>query len=685
MHDGEPQSDGPSNDPLLAPITIGNKTFRNRIMSASHACGLERDGLPTEAYIRYHEEKALGGIGLSMFGGSSNIAVDSPSIFGQLDVSTDRIIPFFSAFSQRMHAAGAGLMCQITHLGRRGSAYAGAWLPTIGPSPIRETLHRSIPREMDGHDIDRVVQAYAQAAVRCYEGGLDGLETLAGGHLIGQFLSPLANQRHDHYGGSLANRARFALQVHEAIRQAVGDELLIGIRLMIDEGDDGGLHFDESVQVVSWLKEAGVIDFVNAIYGRMDTPATLAFDNMPGMGTPSAPWLDRVGEFRQEVALPVFHSARITDVSTARHAVAEGKVDMAGMTRAHIADPHIVRKLERGEEDLIRPCVGATFCQTPARPACLHNVSTGREGSLPQVVQKTSGPIRHIAIIGAGPAGLEAARVCAERGHAVSLFEALPDAGGQLRYSGHDLLRRDLMAIVDWRLAELDRLGITPSYHQLMEADDVRALGADIVIVATGGLPNLGDVPGAELCVSTWDVLNAPASMFTGEVLVCDETGRHPAPMAAARVLQAGALLTYASIDAELGQELTRFERLVFKKQLRELGQHDFIAEFRLAGVAKHADKLHALLCDEITGKNQSVVVDQIVVERGTLPFDDLYHELRAESVNDGVMDLSALVSGRSQPVDSNGGFALYRIGDATASRNVHAAMYDAFRLCLTF
>src|SRR5699024_7760856 len=226
--------------------------------------------------------------------------------------------------------------------------------------------------------------------------------------------------------GSLKNRARFALMVHDAMRQAVGSRFLIGIRLVIDEGSPDGLHFDECVQTALWLKEAGTVDFINAIYGRMDTASTLALDNMPGMGTPSAPWLDGVGAFRHETGLPVFHSARITDIAAARHAVTEGKVDMVGMTRAHIADPHIVRKLERGEEALIRPCVGATFCQTPARPACMHNVSPGREQSLPQNIERSTGPLMKIAIIGAGPGGLEAARVCAERGHAVSVHEAMP-------------------------------------------------------------------------------------------------------------------------------------------------------------------------------------------------------------------------------------------------------------------
>ena len=206
-------------DPLLQPFQLKHLHLKNRIMSTSHACGLEEGGLPKEAYQRYHEEKARGGIALSMFGGSSNVAPDSPNTFQQLYVGDDAIIPYLQSFSERMHAQGAALMCQITHLGRRGDTYADNWLPTIAPSPIRETLHRAFPREMDRHDIDRVVKAFGAAALRCKEGGLDGIETLAGAHLIGQFLSPVTNKRSDDFGGSLENRCRFGLMVFEEIRR----------------------------------------------------------------------------------------------------------------------------------------------------------------------------------------------------------------------------------------------------------------------------------------------------------------------------------------------------------------------------------------------------------------------------------------------------------------------------------
>lgn len=667
-------------DPLLHPLTIGKLTLRNRIMSTSHACGLEVDGLPLEAYQRYHEEKAVGGIALSMFGGSSNVDRDSPNIFRQLNVGSDDIIPHFQRFSERMHAKGAALMCQISHLGRRGNPYAGDWLSTIGPSPVRETLHRSIPKEMDEHDIDRVVRAYAAAAYRCKQGGLDGLETLAGGHLIGQFLSPITNRRTDRFGGSVENRCRFALMVHEAIRRAVGDDFLVGMRFVVDEGPGGALNFDDCVTIGLILKEAGAVDFFNAVYGSMDTTRALAEENMPGMGSPLAPWVRPVGAFRREIGLPVFHAARISDIASARFAVAEGLVDMAGMTRAQIADPHLVNKLADGNEDLVRPCVGATHCQSPYRPSCLHNPATGREQTLAHVVPVSRTPGKKVVVVGGGPAGLEAARVSAERGHVVSLYEAASELGGQVIVGAKGSWRRDLRGIVEWRVAELERLGARVHTSRYMEAEDILALDPDVVIVATGGLPQIDVTTGDELCVSTWDVLTGQVPV-RDNVLVYDGTGRHPAPLAAEHARLRGADVTYVTIDATIAEELTYAERLRWKKIFLNQGLAP-VPETRLVAVRRKDNLLEAELLNEITGATSHVLVEQVIVEQGTVPLDDLYAAVRSRSVNDGVTDLEAFVRVEPQPRSRPDGFELHRVGDAVSSRNIHGAILDAMRIC---
>ena len=666
-------------DPLLRPLRIRHVTFRNRVMSTSHASTLDDGGMPAERYQRYHEEKAKGGIGLTMFGGSSMVAADSSWGGGQVDVSRDGVIPFLRQFSERIHGHGAGLMCQISHLGRRADAFSMNWLPTLGPSPIRETRHRNIPREMDRSDIDRVVRDYAEAAYRCREGGLDGVETVTGGHLIGQFFSPRTNHRGDGFGGSLENRARFGLMVHEAIRRRVGDDFLVGIRFVVDEGTEDGIGFDECLRIAALFEGAGHIDFFNGIFGRMDTDLTLAEHNMPGMSQPLAPFLAAVGAFKRETRLPVFHAARIPDLATARHAIAAGLLDMVGMTRAHMADPHLVNKLARGEEDRVRPCVGASYCMYK-KLACIHNPATGREDQLPQVVVRSDAPGRRVVVVGGGPAGLEAARVSAERGHAVVLFEAAPKLGGQMLLAVRASWRRDLIAVVDWRAAEIARLGVEVRLNTYAGAEEILAARPDVVIVATGGVPDLSPVAGGELCNTVWEVLSdeVPAK---ADVLVYDGMGRHQAVSAALHLAEKGHAVQFVTLDDNVGLEMEYNARVIYRKRFAERGVKVTLDQ-TLLEVRRAGNGLEAVFRHELTGAMSTVVAAQVIVERGTMPVCEVYDALRDGSANDGTTDIDALLEGRAQPRRA-GGYELHRIGDAVTSRNVHAAIYDALRLCM--
>ena len=669
------------NDPLFQPLRIRHLTLKNRIMSTSHASGMDDDGMPGERYQRYHEEKAKGGLALTMFGGSSNVAPDSPSVFGQLRVDDDRVIPYLQAFSERIHAQDAALMCQITHLGRRGDATVDYWLPTLAPSPMRETLHRSIPREIDEDDIKRIVKSFGAAARRCYEGGLDGLETHAGAHLIGQFFSPDINRRSDKYGGSVENRVRFALMVHEEIRNRVGDNFLLGMRMSIHE-DRGGLSAEDAIEIAQILEREGAIDFLNCVSGRMDTELALAEKNMPGMTQPLAPFLPQVAVMKRAISLPVFHAARITDVATARHAIRDGILDMVAMTRAHIADPQIVNKIRRGEEDRIRPCFGATHCMHK-KPSCIHNVAAGRETELPQVIEPTTGAIKKVLVVGGGPAGMEAARVAAERGHRVTLLEATPQLGGQLQLAARAGWRRDLISVVDWRVAELEHLGVEVRLNNYADGADVLALDPDVVIVASGGLPNFGDLEGEQHCLSTWDVLGGDVEPAQ-RVLVYDGTGRHEALSCAEFIATRGSDVTLATIDDRVGAELGYGERPVHRKQLYQLNVPVHL-DLALRSVRKEGGSLVATLTNDLTDTPIEIEADQVVVERGTYPLDEVFRELKGNSANRGVTDIDALLQVQPQPFEASeeGGYRLYRVGDAVSSRSLHAALLDAFRIAI--
>ncbi len=519
------------------------------------------------------------------------------------------------------------------------------------------------------------------AACRCKQGGLDGIETLAAAHLIGQFLSPLTNRRTDRFGGSLENRCRFGIMVHEEMRRRVGDEFLLGMRFVVDEGPDG-LTAEDCIEAALILMKSGGIDFFNAIYGRMDTERALARDNMPGMDSPIAPWIAKVGPFRRAVGIPVFHAARITDLASARYAISEGLIDMAGMTRAHIADPHIVHKLKEGREVEIRPCVGATHCMSSARPACLHNAATGREMHLPHRAEPSSRAPRKVVVIGGGPAGLEAARVCAERGHDVVLYEAAAELGGQVLIAACGSWRKDLKGIVDWRVTELERFKVRCRLNHYAEPQDVLAERPDVVIVATGGLPDLDWIEGAKFCTSAWDALSGAAPL-RDEVFVYDGTGRHPAALCVEKAAAEGRLVTFASIDGQLAPELTYAERVAWKSRFYELGITGLYDQ-RLMRVEPEGNGLAITLVNEVTLTKQTLSAAQVIVEHGTVPADEVYQVLRSHASNDGVSDIDALVTGRPQPLTLNprGTFELHRIGDAVASRNIHAAVLDALRLC---
>ncbi|MEM7798015.1 MAG: NADH:flavin oxidoreductase [Chloroflexota bacterium] len=672
-------------DPLLQPFTLKKVTFRNRIMSTSHSEGFPNGGMPTEPLQRYHEEKARGGIGLTMFGGSSNIAPDSPNVFGQLNFGTDEVIPHLQTFSERVHRHGGTLMVQITHLGRRAQSTKGHWLPTIAPSSVRETVYRSTPKEMDQYDIKRVIHQYGEAALRCKEGGLDGLETMTGGHLTGQFLSPMTNRRTDAYGGSLENRLRFVREVHAEIRRRVGEDYLVGIRYVIDEKSAGWLSREEALQAAQILEQDGTIDFFNLNLGRIDTRRALSEDCMPGIERPLAPFLEDVGQFKAEIDVPVFHAARIIHVETARQAIRDGILDMVGMTRAHIADPHLVSKISRGEEKRIRPCVGTQFCQMTQPTTCIHNPATSREAKLPQLIRK-SDAYRRIVVVGGGIAGLEAARVSAERGHQVVLFEANDQLGGQINLASRFSHRRSLQDLVTWRINELAYLNVDVRLGTAADEARILAERPDVVVIATGGTPRFIDIEGVEHCRSVWDGMRNPLSFIKGKVLIYDGMGQHQAPSCAVHLAQIGAQVEFATIDDRIAEEMGSSERVMHRKRFEE-HQIPVHIDLHLKAVKQEGKRLKVTFHHELTDSSKCFVVDHLLIDQGTMPTATLYNALREQSCNKGVIDMPALLASKPQPIRGawTGGFELYCIGDAVSSRSIHSAVYDALRLCHPF
>lgn len=676
-----------SADPLLQPFQLKRLTLRNRIIVTSHEPAYPEDGMPKERYRAYTVERAKGGVALTMTAGSAAVSADSPPVFNNILAYKDEVVPWVRELTDAVHEHGAAVMIQLTHLGRRTRWDKGDWLPVVAPSHAREASHRSFPKRIEDWDIERIVRDFGDAAERMKEGGMDGIELEAYGHLLDQFVSPLTNDLDAPFGGSLENRLRFTFLVLEEIRRRVGPDFILGLRYTGDEMLEGGTAAEEGFKVSRRLRDSGLVDFLNVIRGHIDTDAGLT-DVIPIQGMASAPHLDFAGEIRAATGMPVFHAAKIPDVATARHAIASGKLDMVGMTRAHMTDPHIVRKIMAGEEDRIRPCVGANYCldriYQGGAAYCIHNAATGRELTMPHVVAPAAAR-RKVVVVGAGPAGMEAARVAGERGHEVVVFEAADRPGGQIRLTAQSPRRREMMSIIDWRMAECERLGVGFRFNAWAEAEDVLAEAPDVVVVATGGMPHTEVLTrGDELVVSAWDILSGDAKPGAN-VLVYDDAGDHAGLQAAEIIAAIGARVEIMTPDRAFAPEVMAMNLVPY---MRSLQKRDvtFTVTYRLMAVEKRGNRLVAQVGSDYGGVAREREVDQVVVNHGTVPLDELYFALKPLSRNLGAVSHPDLIAGLAQTEVRNpdGRFQLFRIGDAVSARNTHAAIYDALRLVNT-
>ena len=558
---------------LLSPLKIGNTEVRNRILVSAHVPGFAENNKPGEKYVAYHRNYAHHGVGLQITGGTpvheSGLLGTGSDALWNLD---DDIIPGYQMLSDAVHAEGGCILAQLAHsagtvlINQPGRA---SW----SASAIRSETTGNISHAMSQAEIDEVIGAFAAAARRAASGNMDGVEILgAFGFLPQAFLSPLTNFRQDQYGGSLENRLRFTLELLQAVRTALGPDRILGLRLPGDEFEPGGLTIDDMKIVAGTVAETGLIDYLNIIAHTNITHTGRARHWAP---TPAKHgiFVPLAEAIRTVVSIPVFAVGRITDPRQAERIIAAKQADMVGMTRAHICDPELVSKIKNDQVERIRPCVGANTCianRYIGKPInCMHNTRVG----LPGIDLLPSAATKKIAVVGGGPAGLECARIAAERGHQVILFEQQDSVGGQLALWASAPSMRELGGIIRWRIAELARLGVDIEFGRRLEPEDLVALEVDALIVATGSVARTIDIPGDHgIPVITPHALLRGDSIKAGKALVINE-GRGQAGLVAAELLiDNGVEVEIVTSDIAVGADIDPTNRTAWYMRLGDRG-----------------------------------------------------------------------------------------------------------------
>ena len=682
---------------LFTPITLGKLLLPNRIYSTAHAeVYAEAGGLPGERYIKYYEEKAKGGLGMAICGGSSPVSIDVPQgAWRPVNLTTDRVIEPLSRLAEAMHRHGSKIMIQATHMGRRSAFASDPWPHLVSPSGVREMMHRGNAKIIEIEEMRRIVQDFAAAAKRVQDAGMDGIEVSAAHqHLIDQFWSPRTNQRTDEYGGSLQNRMRFGLEVLNAVREAVGADFCVGLRMCADEFHDDGLDPETLKEIAQTISETGLIDFISVIGSGADTHNTVT-NCMPSMALPPEPFVNLAAGIKSVSAVPILHAQGIRDVTQAERIIANGLVDMVGMTRAHIADPHIIRKIRDGQDDQIRQCVGANYCidrqYSGQDVLCVQNAATSREATMPHIVAKNTLKTRKVVVVGGGPAGLEAARVAAQRGHEVVLFEKNQSTGGQVNLAAKAPQREQMSGIIRWLDMETKRLKVDRRIG--VEADEKAILAEkpDIVVLATGGSSHVHEKAAwgvaQGLAVSAWDILSGKIAPQK-TVLLYDGISTHAGFGTADFMASRGSTVEIVTPDKSVSEDVGGTTFPIFYRRMYANGIIP-TPNYWLDSVYAEGNKKIAVLRNEYTDALEEREVDQVVIENGTLPNDALYWALKEKSANKGQTDIKALFAAEPQPALSlaldKDQFLLFRVGDCISMHNIHSAIYDSLRLCKDF
>jgi len=638
---------------LFSPHEIRGHEFRNRIFSSAHQTILVRNGSPGEEMAAYHEARARGGAGLIILESSRPYADDVSASY-YIDSSTDDCIPGYRMVADAVHQHGCRVFGQINHGGRIAYTHEGMQIVSHAPSMVPDHRFHCMPRVMSSDYVRNIIDAFAAAAGRMAEAGLDGAElTASHGMLIAQFLNPQTNFREDEFGGCEENRFRIVTEMLAATRQAVGNEFIIGMRISAEELEPDGLDQPAWLNICRRLSDEQELDYLNVTVGSMMGLAG-SVHVVPPMFIDHAYTAPHAGSIRREVRQSVLVTGRINQPQLAEQVLALGQADMCGMTRALISDPEMPNKARAGKVDDIRACIGCNQAcighyHQGVRISCIQHPVCGREltlGAHPPVKAA-----RKVLVAGGGPAGMKAAAVAAERGHEVILCEKSRGLGGQVLLAQTLPGRAEFGVIVDNLRREMELSGVAIRLNTAVDRALIEAEKADAVIIATGAVPYRPEVEIAEEthAVDAWQVLQDEVKAGASVVIAdwrCDWVG-----MGLAEKLARDGSHVRLCVDGEMaGQNLQKYLRWHWAGELHKLGI-EVIAYARLFGADgdtayfQHTTSGEAIVCENM---------DTLVIAQGHRPDTVLERDLAESDVE------------------------IHLVGDCLSPRSVEEAVYEA-------
>lgn len=641
---------------LFSPFKIGSVTIPNRICTTAHGTLFaDENNYPDERYAAYQGARAKGGAGL-IIAGMMNVMPNCTNQNRPQEIFNPDVVPSLKRLADAVHEGGGKVFIQLVHTGREANIEATG-LPAWAPSPLPDiTMFNTVPKQMSVDDIQRVVAAFATAAGHAQAAGIDGVEIHgSSGYLVAQFMSPSSNKRTDDYGGSMDNRLRLPIEIIDAIRERVGDDFALGIRIPGDELAEGGNNFEDMKTIARKLEATGKLDYIHTGLPFYEGLFRLGF----GMHLPLGLYTPYAAGFKEVVDLPIINNFRINDPVQAEKILENGQADFVGMTRALIADPELPNKARSGRVEEIRHCIGCNqgcfgriYLQLPM--SCLQNAAVGLENEIGAITPAETK--KRILVVGGGPAGMETARVASLRGHAVVLYEKEDRLGGQVILASKTPVREEFSGCARYLIKQMEILGVDVHLGEAVTPEIVARLAPDAVVVATGSTPPAPVLDGAdEDCLFTvWDVLQDKADVGD-KVLVVDGGEAHWQCCGVVEYLAGqGKRVEVVTPMLNVGANLAILTDMVpfFTRALSK----DVV--FHPSSIVKAFSDDVAVLANVFSGKEERIEdVDAVVMAMHQQANNSLYLQLK-----DTVKEI-------------------YAVGDCLAPRKAINAIHDGYKL----